>query len=166
MNYKIGVVIIEKKMASESEVIIGSLMLPEQANLRGSIHGGEIMKMMDNTAGIVARRHSRETVVTARVDELEFHEPIHIGNLVTCWGRLTFVGKSSMEVKVVVKVEDLTKEEEPKVALTAYFTMVALDEKGKPVIVPQLEFENKEEKLAFEEGEFRYNVYKNKRIKK
>lgn len=141
-------------------------MLPEQANILGNVHGGEVMKMMDNTAGIVARRHSRSIVVTARVDELEFHEPIHIGNLVTCCGRLTFVGKSSMEIKVIVKVEDLTKEDEPKVALTAFFTMVALDENGVPTEVPQLELVTEAERKAFLEGEERYNLYKRKRNRK
>ena len=158
-----GVIIIEKKTVKESEVSLGSLMLPEQANILGNVHGGEIMKMMDNTAGIVARRHSRSIVVTARVDELEFHEPIHIGNLVTCCGRLTFVGKSSMEIKVIVKVEDLTKEDEPKVALTAFFTMVALDDNGVPTQVPKLEFATEAERKAFLEGEERYNLYKRKR---
>ncbi len=158
-------IIIEKKRVKDSEVSIGSLMLPDQANLLGNVHGGEVMKMMDNTAGIVARRHSRHVVVTARVDELEFHEPIHIGNLVTCCGRLTFVGKSSMEVKVVVKVEDLTKEDEPKVALTAYFTMVAIDDFGNPTIVPKLNLETDYEEEAFKEGEERYLNYKNKRKK-
>lgn len=139
-------------------------MLPENANLNGNVHGGVIMKMMDNTAGIVARKHARTNVVTARVDMLEFHHPIHIGNLVTCKGNLIYVGNSSMEVLVTVFVEDLNKEEDnQKRALTGYFTMVALDDEGKPTKVPSLDTASEEEKRLFNEGKKRYLEYKQKK---
>lgn len=142
---------------------MGYLMQPDQANPSGNVHGGEIMKLMDNSAAIVAFKHARTNVVTARVDELEFLRPIHIGNLVTCNGQLTFVSNRSMEIHVTVLVEDLTKEEPPKVALTAFFTMVALDENGKPTAVPPLKVTNEEERRIFEEGKQRYLEYKQKR---
>ena len=142
---------------------IGSLMQPDQANLLGNVHGGEIMKLMDNAAGIVAFRHARTNVVTARVDELEFHLPIHIGDLVTCNGQLTFVGNRSMEVRVTVLVEDLMKDEPAKVALTAFFTMVALDENGTSTPVPPLELTTEEERIFYAEGQQRYLLYKQKR---
>lgn len=137
-------------------------MQPGQSNVYGNIHGGEIMKLMDNTAGIVARKHARTNVVTARVDKLEFHLPIHIGNLVTFQGQLTFVGKKSMEVLVTVLVEDLKKEEPPKLALTGYFTMVALNEEGVPTPVPSIELTNDEERELYEEGKRRYLENKRK----
>lgn len=148
------------KTVEQSKVIVGSLMQPAQANIAGNVHGGEVMKLMDNAGGIVARRHARTNVVTARVDILEFHQPIHIGNYVKCVGQLTFVGKSSMEVLLTVTVEDLSKEEAPKTALTGYFTFVSIDENGKPVPVPTLEICNEEEARRYEEGKQRYLKYK------
>jgi acyl-CoA hydrolase len=150
------VVYIKSKKVEESKVCLVSLMQPGQSNIYGNIHGGEIMKLMDNTAGIVARKHARTNVVTARVDKLEFHLPIHIGNLVTFQGQLTFVGKKSMEVLVKVLVEDLKNDEFPKLALTGYFTMVALDEDGIPTLVPSIEITNDEELKLYEEGKKRY----------
>jgi acyl-CoA hydrolase len=139
-------------------------MQPEHANPAGNVHGGEIMKLMDHAAGIVALRHARTNVVTARVDNLEFHHPVRIGNLVTCEAHLTFVGKSSMEVSVTVSVEDLFREEEEnRVALTALFTMVALDRDGKTVAVPPLELVSDEERQAFEAGRQRNLAYKSRR---
>lgn len=137
-------------------------MQPEHANMSGNVHGGEIMKMMDNAAGIVAVRHARSSVVTARVDGLEFHLPIHIGNYVKCMCQLTFVGNSSMEVLVTVVVEDMKIDDVPKVALTGYFTFVSIDENGKPKAVPKLALSNAEEEKLFEEGKKRYLKYKEK----
>ena len=98
------------KTVEETKVIYGNLMLPEHANIIGNVHGGEIMKMMDNAGGVVARRHSRSNVVTVRVDSLEFRHPIHVGNYVSCICEMTHVGTSSMEVMITVTVEDLTHE--------------------------------------------------------
>jgi len=158
--------VVEAKPVSYSRTVMSQIVLPEQANPAGNIHGGEIMKMMDNTAYVVARKHCRRNVVTARVDELEFYQPIFVGQLVTCKGQLVFVGRSSMEVAVRVEVEDLSSDQPPITALTAFFTMVALDEHGRPVEVPRLILETEEEKRAFEEGKRRYEMYKHKRQKK
>lgn len=151
------------KKVGQSKVIMSSVMLPEHANPAGHVHGGEIMKLMDTAAAVVARRHARTNVVTARVDELEFHHPIFIGNVVTCHGQLTFVGKSSMEISITVTMEDLSKEEPAKTALTAFFTFVALDENGRPYPVPTLEITSEEEACLFEQGKQRYLAYKQKK---
>jgi len=148
------------KLVNHSQVIMSNVMLPQHANQAGNVHGGEIIKLIDSAAGVVAQRHARTNVVTARVDELEFLRPIRIGNVVTCYGKLTFVGKSSMEVSVNVTVEDVSKDEPAKTALTAYLTFVSLDEKGKPKQVPSLELANEEERCLFKEGEKRYLAYK------
>lgn len=148
------------KSVNYSQVTMSNVMLPQHANPSGNVHGGEIMKLMDSAAGVVARRHARTNVVTARVDKLEFHHPIHVGNVVTCYGKLTFVGKSSMEVSVTVTVEDVTIDEPAKTALTSYFTFVALDERGKSQQVPSLELANEEERRLFREGQQRYLAYK------
>lgn len=147
---------------SHSKVIMSSVMLPQDANPAGNVHGGEIMKLMDTAAGVVAKRHARTNVVTARVDEMEFHHPVRIGNVVTCNGQLTFVGRSSMEISVTVSVEDLDKEEPAKTALTSFFTLVSLDEQGKPQPVPELTTTTDEERCLFEQGRQRYLAHKNK----
>lgn len=153
-----------KKASSESKLVISEVMMPSQANVAGNIHGGEIMKLMDSTAYAAARRYARSNVVTARVDELEFHLPIFIGDLIICTAQVVFAGKSSMEVAVNVEVEDLESEGRKK-ALSAYFTMVALDKKGRPNLVPELILDTPEEEVAFEEGKRRYESYKLKKIK-
>ena len=79
--------------------------MPHQANVAGNIHGGEIIKLMDSTAYATARRYARTNVVTARVDEVEFHLPIFIGDLVICTAQVVYVGNSSMEIVVIVEVK-------------------------------------------------------------
>lgn len=159
-------VAIKAKTVEQSKASIGNLMQPHHANPTGNVHGGEIIKLMDNVAGIVAFRHARTTVVTARVDELEFHLPIHIADLVTCNGQITFAGTHSMEILVTVLVEDIRKSDTTKVGLTAFFTMVALDQNGKPTAVPPLEVTTDEERKLFEEGQKRYSAHKQKRMER
>lgn len=153
----------DKKTITYSKAQISQVMMPNESNASGNVHGGEIMKIMDTTAYVVARKHSRCNVVTARVDELEFHQPIYVGELVTCKAELVFVGRTSMEVHVVVEVEDLTCDHLPRTALTAYFTMIALDDYGKPTPVPGLCIENEQEQANFIEGKDRYEAHKLRR---
>lgn len=134
--------------------------MPSQANPNGNVHGGEIMKIMDSAAYAAARKYARSNVVTARVDELEFHSPILIGDLVTCTAEIVFVGHSSMEIAVTVEVEDLDQEGRPQRALSAYFTMVALDRNSRPKSVPPLILDTEDAKRAFEEGRQRYEAHK------
>ncbi|MEG0798153.1 MAG: acyl-CoA thioesterase [Acidaminococcaceae bacterium] len=150
------------KKIEDSKVVISEVMMPHQANVAGNIHGGEIIKLMDSAAYACARRYSRSNVVTARVDEVEFHLPIFIGDLVMCTAKVVYAGRSSMEVVVVVEVEDLEREGSKK-ALSAFFTMVALDKKGRPNVVPELSLETEEEKQAFAEGLLRYKAHKEKK---
>lgn len=156
---------IKAKAVEESRSSVGILILPEHTNILGNAHGGEIVKLMDNVAGIAAVKHCRNAVVTARMDEIQFQHPIHVGNFVTCNAKLTFVGNSSMEIFVEVIAEDLKKEDSAKVALTAFITMVAIDENGRPTSVPPLEITTEEEKRLFEEGKKRYLNYKQRRNK-
>ena len=145
------------------KIVISQVMMPNQANPSGNVHGGEIMKLMDSTAYAAARKYSRTNVVTARVDELEFHLPIMIGDLVTCSAEVVFVGHSSMEIAVEVVVEDLDQECCPQRALSAYFTMVALDRNSRPKSVPHLSLDTEEAKRAFEDGKKRYERYKERK---
>ncbi|SHK80272.1 Acyl-CoA hydrolase [Selenomonas ruminantium] len=142
-----------------NKIYLSEVMMPSQTNPSGNVHGGELMKMMDSTAYAAARKYSRSNVVTARVDELEFHTPILIGDLVTCTAEVIYVGHTSMEVAVNVEVEVLEAEQGPQHALSAYFTMVALDRNGRPMAVPPLELKTEEEKAAFEAARKRHELY-------
>ena len=148
---------------NDNIIYISEVMMPHQANVAGNIHGGEIVKIMDSAAYAAARRYSRANVVTARIDEVEFHLPIIIGDLVTCMAQVVYVGKTSMEIAVTVDVEDLETIGRKR-ALSAFFTMVALDKKGRPSKVPALPLNTSSEKQAFEEGRNRYEYHKQKKI--
>ena len=147
----------EGRTVKHSAVTMSELILPHQANQLGNAHGGEIMKLMDTAAGVVALRHAHTAVVTARVDGINFYYPIKVGDLVTVNAFLTFVGHSSMEVQVEVLTEDIIKEKTTH-ALTAYFIMVALNEQGKPTTVPQLMVSSEKEKELWEKGRRRYEM--------
>ncbi|TCK92456.1 uncharacterized protein (TIGR00369 family) [Natranaerovirga hydrolytica] len=155
-----------KKNVKDSKTIISILVTPEKSNNHGTMHGGEIMRLMDETAYVVAKKHCScdVSIVTARVDELEFFKPIHIEDVVTVLGEIVFVGKSSMEVYVKVKVDHLScGARETNMALSAYFTMVAKDDEGNRYEVPRLMLHTKEEKEKYELGKKRYLKYKEKR---
>lgn len=143
-------------------VVMSQVMLPNQANVAGNVHGGEIMKMMDTAAGAVAKKYSKANCVTARADELQFHLPIFVGALVSCTATLVYTGRSSMEVYVVVTSEDLEADHGPQTALSAYFTMVALGKNGRPQAVPTFEPVTEEEKKLHCEAEVRVEIFKNK----
>ncbi|MDU4959332.1 MAG: acyl-CoA thioesterase [Sporomusaceae bacterium] len=153
---------LQPKTAASSETTLSSLMMPEHANPYQVVHGGVIMKIMDNTGGAVAHRHAESKVVTARVDEMKFLAPVRIGSLVSCHGRLTFVGSSSMEVAVTLTAEGLTSKQPLQTMATAYFIFVALDEHDQPRPVPPLELVSEEERRAFAAGKQRYLTYKNR----
>ena len=112
-------------------------MLPEDANAAGIVHGGVIMKEIDNAAGVVAVRHTRRICVTASIDRLDFHKPSFIGNLVTIKAGINMTGTTSMEIGARVETEDLLTGAVTHLA-SAYLTFVALDENKKPVKVPPL----------------------------
>lgn len=150
-----------KDTIAHSRSVLCQVATPDQANMRGTVHGGEILKMMDETAFVVAQKHCHEDTVTAGVDEISFHNPIFVGNLITCSGELIYTSRSAMLVEVVVNVEDLRTEMET-CALTAFFVMVALDEHARPTDIPPLKLTTDEERARFEEGRQRYEVIKAK----
>lgn len=149
----------EGRTVQHSEITMSQLVLPQQAGRAGFAHGGEIMKLMDTAAGTAALRHSHTDLVTARVDGINFYRPIKVWNLVSINAFLTFVGRSSMEVRVDVFSEDVIKEERVH-ALTAYFIMVALDDQGKPTEVPPLITSSEKERELWEKGRQRYEMCK------
>jgi acyl-CoA hydrolase len=138
---------------SEAEMIV--MMLPSDANPKGNVFGGVILKHVDLIAGLVAKRHSgRANVVTASIDRMVFLKPVFIGNALIISARITYVRKSSVEIEVNVEAEDL--EDNTRVhAATAFVTMVALDKYGKPTKVPRLIVDNESDRKRYREGELR-----------
>lgn len=142
-----------------SALSMAQVMLPDQTNAAGFVHGGELMKLMDNAAGVVAVRHARTNVVTAMADEINFRTRVHVGDLVLVRAKLTFAGRTSMEVQIQIEVERLLTGERIE-ALTAYYVMVAVDSSGKPVQVPPLIINTEEEEKLFNQGLDRYKTRK------
>ena len=114
------------------------MMLPTNANPFGHIHGGDIMKFIDDAAGVVAMKHARTTVATASIDRLDFHKPVHIGNLLILKASLNATGRTSMEIGVRVEADDLLKGVNTHIA-SAYLTFVALDDNNRPTPVQPYE---------------------------
>jgi uncharacterized protein (TIGR00369 family) len=122
---------------SASNVILSRVMHPNDASFMGTVHGGVILRMLDEAGGMAAFRHARKPVVTAAIDSMSFLAPVYVGNLVTAKASANSVGRTSMEVGVRVEAEDLLT---GKVAHTAsaYLVYVAVDRRGKPLRVPPL----------------------------
>jgi len=153
---------IERK-PSDSDVIMAEVMQPNHANPSGNVHGGEIMKMLDNAAGAVAFRHARSNCVTVSVQDIFFKEPVYVGNLVQTYARLLYVGKSSMLVGVKMYVEDMLMGERRE-AIRAFFTMVALDKANKTKEVPRILIDNDKDRDNFEIGKAKYQESKSRLI--
>ncbi len=147
------------KPSSASAVSLTQIVLPFQANVAGNMHGGEVMKMMDSAAGVVAARHSRCNVVTASVTNLSFIEPVFVGDLVICNAELTYTGTTSLEVHVCVKAEDMEKGITRQVS-EGYFFMVALDRNGRPSRVAPLLIENEKQERCLEAAKQRIEIMK------
>ena len=144
----------EGKKVSESMVILSQVMLPQDANPSGNIHGGVIMKLIDNAAGVVAIRHARNNAVTASIDRLDFHYPVYVGDLITLTASLNMVGRSSMEIGVRVESERMISGKTHHTA-SAYLTFVALNKEGKGLEVPPLILESDEEKRRQKNAQLR-----------
>ncbi|MDO8955142.1 MAG: acyl-CoA thioesterase [Gammaproteobacteria bacterium] len=129
-------------------------MTPDKANFAGYVHGGHLMLLLDQVAYACAARYASLYVVTLSVDQILFKQPIKVGQLVTCYAAVNYVGISSMEVGIKVIAEDLLTHEK-RHTNTCYFTMVAVDKAGKPVPVKALEIRNDEERYRFEEATLR-----------
>jgi uncharacterized protein (TIGR00369 family) len=120
-------------------------MLPSDANPWGNVHGGEIMKLIDEAAGAAASRHARSRVVTARIDELSFLAPVYVGDLVTARASVNEVGRTSMEIGVRVEAENTMTGKVVHVA-SSYLVFVAIDQEGRPAPIPQLAPETDDER--------------------
>jgi Acyl-CoA hydrolase len=144
----------EGKRVQDSIVIMAQLMNPQDANVAGNVHGGVIMRLIDNAGGVAAFRHARANVVTASIDRLDFHHPVFIGDFVTLKAGVNFIGKTSLEVGVRVEAENLQTGIKRHTA-SAYLTFVALDSNGRPLLLPPLLLETDEEKRRNREAKYR-----------
>jgi len=140
---------VEGKRVSESMMVLSHFMQPEHANPMGNVHGGWLMKLMDEAGGLCATRHARRPSVTVAIDSLTFLSPVHIGDLVTFTARLTYVGRTSMEVEVHVEAENILTGERTHTN-SAYIIFVALGDDNRPAEVPPLVLETDEERERFE----------------
>ena len=123
-----------------SRVSLATITSSTHANLLGNVHGGEIMKLADSTAGAVAARHSGGPAVTAYMDEMAFLAPVHVGDIVRTLSQVNWVGSSSMEIGVRVETQPWgSAADEPLHVASAYFVFVAIDADGRPRPVPALE---------------------------
>jgi len=121
---------------SETSLVLTHLMQPADANYLGNIHGGVVMKLIDEAAAACAFRFCRTTVVTAAIDRIDFHHPVQIGNLVRLLANLNYAGRTSVEVGVRVEAEDLRTGIVTHTN-SAYLVLVALSGTGRPIPVPQ-----------------------------
>lgn len=119
------------------ELTMTVLMTPDTANFAGNVHGGTILKLLDQVAYACASRYAGRYVVTLSVDQVTFRQPVHVGELVTFLAAVNFTGTSSLEVGIKVVAENIRTQARRHVN-SCYFTMVAVDDGGKPVPVPAL----------------------------
>jgi len=145
----------DKRPVKASSSVLVHWMGVTDTNTSGNVHGGTVLKLCDEVAGIAAIRHSRCRVVTAGLDRVTFAEPIAQGDLVTLTASVNAVWRTSMEVGVRVVAERPSEGGAPRHTNTAYFTMVALDEHGHPTAVPPLEVETDDERRREREAQLR-----------
>ncbi len=143
------------RSVKDSQVILKELMVPSYANFGGKVHGGIILSLMDKIAYTCAASHAKSYCVTASVDSVNFLNPVEVGELLTLYASVNYVGRSSMEVGIRVESEDF-KQGLSKHTNTSYFSMVALDEETrKPVHVPGLILQSETEIRRFIQGKYR-----------
>jgi acyl-CoA hydrolase len=139
----------QSKTPEQTVVIKTELVLPSMANLMNNLQGGQMMHFMDIAGALSCRRHAGCEVATVAVEKIEFRYPVKVGEVIILTSKLTWVGRSSMKVKISVISENL-KLGETKLTNVAYFTYVALGDDGRPVTVPRLSPETQEEQDAFD----------------
>ena len=130
------------------------LMTPDMANFSGNVHGGSILKLLDQVAYACAARYCKTYVVTVSLDQVTFKAPIRVGELVTFRAHVNYVGTCSLEVGVKVFAEDL-QTKEIRHTNSCYVTMVAMGEDNKPISAPPLELEDEFEKKLYEAAAMR-----------
>ena len=144
----------QPKVPSDSQSVLTRWMGIQDANTAGNVHGGTIMKMVDEVAGVAAVRHSGGRVVTAAMDRMTFNGPVFVGQLVTVKAMVNAAWRTSMEVGVRVEAENVRTGETTHTS-TAYLTMVALTDEGEPKPVAKVEPQSDGEKRRQREAQLR-----------
>ncbi|PTQ73231.1 acyl-CoA thioesterase [Pseudomonas sp. GV071] len=137
-----------------SQLTMTVLMTPDMANFSGNVHGGTLLKYLDEVAFACASRYAGTYVVTLSVDQVIFREPVHVGELVTFLASVNFTGRTSMEIGVKVVTENI-RERSVRHTNSCFFTMVAVGDDGKPTVVQPLEPESVEGKRRFKQAQQR-----------
>ncbi|WP_433856588.1 acyl-CoA thioesterase [Streptomyces kronopolitis] len=143
------------KPTSVSRITLSHIMTSVDTNLLGTVHGGVIMKLVDDAAGAVAGRHSGGPAVTASMDEMVFLEPVRIGDLVHVRAQVNWTGRSSMEVGVRVLAERWNESSPAQQVGSAYLVFAAVDELGTPRRVPPVVPETEQDKRRYQEAQIR-----------
>jgi acyl-CoA hydrolase len=141
----------DRAMQASHELNMTVLMTPDMANFTGYVHGGTILKLLDQVAYACASRYASRYVVTASVDNVIFRQRIHVGELVTFLATVNHTGRSSMEIGIKVIAEDIRSQVQRHVN-SCYFTMVAVDDDGQPVPVPTLQPQTASERRRFDDA--------------
>ena len=144
----------DAKPARRSESAISEMMMPHMANGLGNVHGGVLLGMIDRVAAVAAIRHAQRVCVTVSVDQVDFREPIHLGELVTMHAMVNYVHRTSIEVGVRVEAENLITGVR-RHTNSCYLTFVAIDDDRHPVEVPRLIAETEEEQRRYRTAEQR-----------
>lgn len=152
------------KHPNDSKVETRFLIMPRDANPLGNMFGGLLMSRLDETASMVAVRHSGRPAVTVAIDSVSIIEPIKVGDQMVMRAKLTYVGRTSMEVAVVVRCENPVNETSA-IATTAYLTFVAVDDNGKPCEVPSIRCDTEHEKESLEKARVRVENRKKHRTR-
>jgi len=141
-------------MAQDKSLLMTVLMTPDMANFAGNVHGGSLLKLLDQVAYACAARYCKSYCVTVSLDHVFFKEPVKVGELITLHANVNYVGNTSLEVGVKVISENL-KENTKRHTNSSYFTLVCMDEHGNPKAAPPLELETDREKRLFEAAKMR-----------
>lgn len=140
---------VEERSQREKRLTMSVLMTPDKANFSGNVHGGEMMKMLDEVAYACASRYCGNYVVTLSVDQVVFKQPVRIGELVTFLATVNFTGRTSMEVGVKVISENIQKRS-CRHTNSCYFTMVAVDDDGKSTPVEAVVLDSPDDRRRYE----------------
>ncbi|MFD0806763.1 acyl-CoA thioesterase [Nocardioides caeni] len=147
--------IVAARTPSYSRIELASVTSRAQTNLLGNIHGGEVLKLADSAAGVVAQRHSGGPAVTAALDEMAFLEPVRVGDIVRTFAQINWAGRSSMEIGVRIEAQPWDLATEVRHVGSAYFVFVAIDAAGRARPVPDLEAETDHDRRRLREAEIR-----------
>jgi len=134
-----------KKTITESATTLSEVMMPVDANHYGSVHGGTILRLVDEAAFVTATKHARKNVVVASMDHIDFRHPVNMGDVLTLSASIFHTGRTSMDIEVKIQAEKIKEGKKVDIGF-AYLTMVALDKKGRPAKIPGLILKTKEER--------------------